>query len=97
MATFTLRRRAVQDLEEIWSYTFDVWSESQADKYYKLLLHACSELAKNPKSGKSFAEIHPELMGKKSSKHLIFYIIQENQTIEIVRILHESMDLTGKL
>jgi toxin ParE1/3/4 len=40
MAKFKLTNKAVKDLSEIWNYTFDTWSESQADKYYKLILNA---------------------------------------------------------
>ena len=29
------------DLTEIWNYTVDTWSESQADKYYDELLNFC--------------------------------------------------------
>ena len=96
MATYTLTKKAVEDLTEIWNYTFDTWSEQQADVYYKLLIKACSVVAKNPKLGKYYNEIYPNLMGKKASKHIIFYLVQENKSIEVVRILHESMDLKGK-
>ncbi len=41
MAKFKLTNNAVKDLSDIWNYTFDAWSESQADKYYKLILDAC--------------------------------------------------------
>ncbi len=38
MAKFRLTNKAVEDLAGIWNYTFDTWSENQADKYYKTLL-----------------------------------------------------------
>ena len=38
MAKYILTNRAVDDLSEIWTYTYDVWSEKQADKYYNMLL-----------------------------------------------------------
>ncbi len=96
MSTFTLTNKAVADLSEIWNYTYDTWSEQQADNQYKLIIQACSIVAKNPKLGKYYNEIYPSLMGKKGSKHIIFYLIQANKTIEVVRILHESMNLKGK-
>ncbi len=52
MASFKLTKSALKDLSDIWNYTFDTWSESQADKYYKLLLSSCQAIAKNPKQGK---------------------------------------------
>ena len=38
MAEYRLTNQAVEDLNEIWNYTFDEWSEEQADKYYEMLI-----------------------------------------------------------
>ena len=38
MAKYLLTNKAVEDLADIWNYTFDVWSEKQADAYYNMLL-----------------------------------------------------------
>lgn len=65
MAQFKLTNNAVKDLSDIWNYTFDAWSESQADKYYKLIIDACAEISKKPQEGKLYEEIHPNLKGKK--------------------------------
>lgn len=97
MVKFKLTNNAVKYLSEIWNFTFDAWSESQADKYYELILNACSVIAKKPQQGKVYEEIYPDLKGKKASKHIIFYRIMEDKTIEITRILHERMDLKNKL
>ena len=97
MAKFKLTNNAVKDLSDIWNYTVETWSESQADKYYKLLLNACSSIAKKPQIGKIYEEIYPDLKGKKTSKHIIFYRIMEDQSIEITRILHERMELKNTL
>lgn len=97
MAKFRLTNDAVKDLSAIWDYTYDTWSEKQADKYYKLLIDACTELAKKPKLGKDYSEIYPELKGQRTSKHIIFYRELDNNTIEVARILHERMDLKNKL
>ena len=35
MAKFKFTNSAVKDLSEIWSYTIDTWSESQADTCHK--------------------------------------------------------------
>jgi toxin ParE1/3/4 len=97
MAKFKLTNNAVKDLSDIWNYTFDTWSESQADKYYKLILNAIGAIAKKPKQGKVYEEIYPDLKGKKASKHIIFYRVIDDKSIEITRILHERMDLKNKL
>jgi toxin ParE1/3/4 len=97
MALFKLTNNAVKDLSDIWNYTFDAWSESQADKYYKLILNACASIAKKPQQGKVYEEIYPDLKGKKASKHIIFYRVMDDKSIEVTRILHERMDLKNKL
>ncbi len=97
MTKFRLTNAAVKDLSAIWNYTYDTWSEKQADKYYKLLLDACAELAQKPKLGKDYFEIYPELKGKKTSKQIIFLRPLDSQTIEITRILHERMELKKNL
>jgi toxin ParE1/3/4 len=97
MAKFKLTNNAVKDLSDIWNYTVETWSESQADKYYKLILNACPAIAKKPQQGKVYEEIYPNLKGKKASKHIIFYRIMDDKSIEIARILHERMDLKNKL
>jgi toxin ParE1/3/4 len=96
MAKFHFLKRAVDDLAEIWEYTFDEWSEKQADKYYQLLIEACSELAQKPHIGKPYDEISYSLYGQKSGEHIIFYFIVDTQEIEVVRILHGRMDLKRK-
>jgi toxin ParE1/3/4 len=97
MAKFKLTNNAVKDLSDIWNYTVETWSESQADKYYKLILNACAAIAKKPQQGKVYEEIYPNLKGKKASKHIILYRIMDDKSIEIARILHERMDLKNKL
>ncbi len=97
MAKFHFTNNAIKDLSDIWNYTFDTWSESQADKYYKLILNGCAGIAKKPQQCKVYEEIYPGLNGKKISKHIIFYRILEDNSIEITRILHERMDLKNKL
>jgi toxin ParE1/3/4 len=96
MAKYHLLKRAFDDLDEIWDYTYEEWSENQADKYYQLLLSDCQDIANNPSLGKSYPQISNVLFGYKSGGHIIFYKIITSEEIEIVRILHGMMDLKRK-
>jgi toxin ParE1/3/4 len=49
MAKYNLTKKAVDDLAQIWYYTFDRWSENQADKYYQMLINNFDEIANNPR------------------------------------------------
>ncbi|TPG31818.1 type II toxin-antitoxin system RelE/ParE family toxin [Flavobacterium pectinovorum] len=97
MAKYHLTKKAVLDLNEIWNYTYEEWSESQADKYYMLLLDSCQEIAENPNLGKKYNIVINGLLGYKSNEHILFYQILVNNEIEIIRILHGRMDLKNKL
>ncbi|MFX7768518.1 type II toxin-antitoxin system RelE/ParE family toxin, partial [Acinetobacter baumannii] len=57
MANYILTNKAVEDLSKIWDYTFEVWSETQADRYYQMVLDYCQDLADSTISGKHYPEI----------------------------------------
>ena len=97
MANFKLTNKAVDDLSKIWNYTFDVWSEKQADKYYDMLISNCQEIAENPYLGKNYAGITEKLLGLKTNRHIIFYRTVNENYVEITRILHERMDLKQRI
>lgn len=97
MADYKLTNKAVEDLNAIWDYTFNQWSEKQADSYYDMLLDNCQEIAKNPDFGKNYDGITTDLFGLKANRHIIFYRILGNQQVEITRILHERMDLKNRI
>ncbi len=97
MAKYFLSNKAVEDLSEIWGYTYDVWSENQADKYYEIILDACKVLSESPEIGKVYPEIEDEILGFRVNKHIIFYRIAAPNEIEVLRILHGRMDLKSKV
>ncbi len=93
MAEVILRQEAINDLNDIWDYTFGQLSEKQADKYYSSLKFACREIAENPELWREYMEIKRNLFGLKSGKHIIFYQIISDEEIEVIRILHAGMEL----
>ncbi len=97
MAKYKLTNQAVEDLTNIWEYSFEKWSEKQAEIYYKMLVENFEHIAENPNIGKSFSEINEELFGLKANRHIIFYRKLINKPIEITRILHEQMDLKNRI
>ena len=97
MVNIILRQEAIDDLNNIWEYTFEKWSENQADKYYAMLKLTCKEIGENPELGREYNGISKNLLGLKSGKHIIFYQLITETEIEVIRILHERMDLKNKL
>ncbi len=97
MAKVILRQKAIDDLNAIWDYTFEEWSENQADRYYSTLKFDCMQIGENPKLGKEYGGVNKNLLGFRSGKHIIFYQQIAEDEIEIIRILHERMDLRNRI
>lgn len=94
--TYRISKKAVADLEEIWLYTVEKWSVAQADRYYSLIFDEIDHICENPTSGKGMEHIRKEYRASKVKSHLIFYRVL-NETVEIVRVLHERMDIDSRL
>lgn len=97
MAKYELTNKAVVDLNGIWEYTVEYWSEKQADRYYDMLLGVCQDIADNPALGKNYDGVTSDLLGVKANRHIIFYRKSDTAPVEITRILHERMDLEKKM
>ena len=93
MASYHLTVKAVDDLKIIWEYTFENWSENQADYYYTTLIETCKLISNSPQIGKNYEGIVKSLFGLSINHHIIFYRQISDDKIEIIRILHERMDL----
>ncbi|MBN2730511.1 MAG: type II toxin-antitoxin system RelE/ParE family toxin [Bacteroidales bacterium] len=97
MAKITFREKAIEDLDRIWIYTFENWSESQADAYYFFIVDECRYISENSNLGKSYPTIRKGILGHKAAKHIMFFQKTDDSEIEVIRILHESMDLKSRL
>jgi len=97
MAKYKLTNKAIDDLSDIWNYTFENWSEKQADKYYNMLVDNFKEISKNPSLGKNYSDIIENILGLRVGRHIIFYREIHDNEIEITRILHEQMDLKNRV
>ena len=98
MATYKISVEAGKDLEKIWAYTFETWSIEQADRYITQIFEEIEYIAANPENGKDFSYVRKGYFRTKVKFHFIFYTI-ENKTsvIEIIRILHQQMDIENRL
>jgi len=95
---YRISKEAEKDLEKIWLYTFETWSFEQADYYYNLLLDEIEHLSKNPKNGQDFTHIRKGYFRSRVKSHFIFYKINlKKNELEIIRILHQKMDIESRL
>lgn len=96
--TYKISREAQIDIESIWLYTYETWSIEQADRYFNLIIDEIEFLASNPNSGKDSNYIRKGYYRSKVKSHFIFYKINLNENeIEIIRILHQQMDVKSRL
>ena len=96
MAKVLYSKRAVEDLANIWNYTYDEWSARQADKYYMILIQACREIASDSKKGKPYEEVAEGIQGFLIYRHIILFKRLAAAEILVIRILYARMDLKSK-
>ena len=97
MTSFILSNKAVEDLSSIWTYTVEVWSEEQADKYYYSILDYCEGLANGKFHGKTYPKIGEHIYGFRINQHILFYTKNADTNLVILRILHSRMDLRNRI
>lgn len=93
---YVISKKAISDLEEIWLYTSEKWSVAQADRYYFLIIEEIEYVCENPNTGRNMDHVRKGYRASKVKSHLIFYRIN-NANVEVVRILHERMDIDNQL
>ena len=96
MAMYKLTPVADSDLQEIWEYTENRWGVEQADNYLQTLERRMAYLARYPNRGKRRKELPGSPLNYHEEKHVIFYRPLKTG-IEIIRILHDSMDFPRHL
>ena len=89
-----LSHRAKEDLRDILSYTLITWGESQLAKYRASIDDALHVILHNPSAGRP--SVKPALKVLAVGHHRIFYRTNDD-TIHVVRILHERMDTSRHL
>ena len=96
--TYKISNEAQIDIENIWLYTFENWSVERADRYFNLILDEIEYLTQHPTSGKDYDHIRKGYYQSKVKSHFIFYRINVKQKeTEIIRILHQQMDIENRL
>ena len=94
---FHLTQKAYEDLKSIAIYTQENWGKSQRALYVKMLDDTFHELSNNPKHGVKIDDIREGYYKYRIGRHLIFYRMISEHDIEIVRILHQKMDIESLL
>jgi len=97
MAKYRVSKEAENDLKNLWHYTAQKWSIKQAEIYIKLLLEEFKRLTKNPYNERNYSGVRKDYFGTKVKSHVVFFKIALKNEIEIIRVLHEKMDLKSRI
>lgn len=93
MAIFTLTKAAKSDMKGIARFTQKRWGLEQRNNYLKTLDDSFHQLARNPAIGRVCNEIKAGYYKFPIGSHMIFYRKKDDLKIQIVRVLHKSMDV----
>ena len=96
MARFRVSNAAQADIREIGRYTQKQWGKDQRRVYLDGLNDRFLLLANTPLLAAERQTLDPPVRIHPYEKHLIVYVIEEG-SILIIRVLHQSMDISTLL
>lgn len=100
-----LAEKAEHDLLDTLVWTSDQFGSLQADDYLETLTLALEALTDGPNIvgskvrddiGLGIRTLHVARLGRKG-RRFVFFRIADAQTIDVIRLLHDSMDLAKHL
>ncbi len=96
MSSYKLSRKAVTDLLKIGRYTTKKWGIAQRDEYLKQIDNCFTQLSENPNLGIKCDYVAEGYRKFPQGSHMIYYRLAPKNVVEIIRILHKSMDVESK-
>ncbi|MGB5748621.1 MAG: type II toxin-antitoxin system RelE/ParE family toxin [Desulfobacterales bacterium] len=96
MPVFRLSAKSLEDLKSIGRFTLKSWGREQRNIYLSKLDESFHILAEQPYLGNARDDIRKGYRVYHVGRHLIFYR-QKSIAIEIIRILHDRMDVKTHL
>ena len=97
MNRYLLSPAAQVDLGQIWDYTCHRWDVEQADDYLRELQRAIELAAVNPQIGRACDEIRAGYRKLSAGSHTLYYRVTTEGIIDVVRVLHQRMDVDHQL
>lgn len=89
--TYHFSHKAKTDLADIWEYSEEHWGITQADQYYREIFATVNLLSLGELRGR-ICTVSGGYLKYAVGRHFI-YFREENEQIEVVRILHQRMDV----
>lgn len=97
MSRHVLSPAAHADLEQIWDYTCERWDDDQAEEYVREIQRVIDRVVDNPMIRRACDEVRPGYRKHTVGSHTLYYRIARGDVIDVVRILHQRMDVDRHL
>ncbi|WP_424934654.1 type II toxin-antitoxin system RelE/ParE family toxin [Amaricoccus macauensis] len=86
---------AAADIDGIWDYTVHRWDGDQAERYIDQIRDTCLALAAGRTTGR-VVTVRSGYLKYPAGSHMIYYR-ETSARLEIIRILHQRMDVESHL
>jgi toxin ParE1/3/4 len=96
MSGYILSPSAQADLDEVWEFSAERWGEDRAERYVRDLWRGIERIAANPSRGRACDDVRTGYRKYTVRSHVLFYRSVPSG-IDVVRILHQSMDFKRHL
>jgi toxin ParE1/3/4 len=97
MSEYIINEKALDDINKIWIYTAENWSIEQADRYYDLIFDEIDYIVAHFEMARDFGNVRKNYRCSKVKSHLVFFKKTKSNEIEVIRVLHEKMDIENQL
>lgn len=97
MNGYLLSPAAQADLGQIWDYSACKWGRDRTDRYILSIRDACDALADGSRHGRPIDAIRPGYRKLAVASHFLFYRISASGLVDVVRILHQRMNVAEHL
>lgn len=97
MSGYLLSPAAQADLDHIWEYTAERWGVDQAEIYLRELQRSIERAVSTPGIGRACDDIRAGYRKLATGSHMLFYRVTADGVIDVVRILHQRMDIDRHL
>jgi toxin ParE1/3/4 len=95
VTTFRLSPAAESDLSDIWDYTTQQWDRDQADRYVLAIRDRLEGVVSGRIPTRSANDVRAGYLKCAAGSHMIFFTRSDDRTVDVIRILHQSMDVEG--
>lgn len=97
MPKLTIAPLAVNDLKNIGRYTEKNWGKKQRNAYLENFATLFEKIRMGKVAGRNRDTVQQGLLCYPCQKHLVFYKKDVGNGVDILRILHQSMDIDRHL